>query len=340
MASVFSHAVAAAAIGTAFPRSRLPLASRGLGIVWSIVPDVDVIGFQLGLPYEAPLSHRGLTHSLAFAALVATAAAWVQKAPGASFRQSSRVAWWYFFVVTASHGVLDAMTDGGLGVAFFAPFSNARYFLPWRPIAASPVAIAAFFSTRGLRILATEIIWIWIPAALFALAVLLIRHGRRRPGTVVEARPTTIGLVFGATLPLVMCAGLAGVYVWAARGAIQENRYATYAETQTPAARWLSAVLPPSATLIHERHAIDIDVLHGSFRFDPSERPPLESRLRPGLRSNITIDHDASFPSSLPRRPSVEFLKRSGFEFYSNKDFGFAIDRNKGIGFFWYSPPE
>jgi hypothetical protein len=92
--------------------------------------------------------------------------------------------------------------------------------------------------------------------------------------------------------------------------------------------------------LIHERHAIEIDLLYGSFRFDPGERPSLESRLRPGLRSNITIDHDSSFESSLPRRPSVELLQRSGFEFYSNKDFGFAIDRNKGIAFFWYSPPE
>ena len=27
---------------------------------------------------------------------------------------------------------------GGLGVAFFSPFSNARYFLPWRPIRVAP----------------------------------------------------------------------------------------------------------------------------------------------------------------------------------------------------------
>jgi hypothetical protein len=36
----------------------------------------------------------------------------------------------HFSFVTASHGMLDAMTDGGLGVAFFAPFDNARYFFP------------------------------------------------------------------------------------------------------------------------------------------------------------------------------------------------------------------
>jgi len=32
----------------------------------------------------------------------------------------------YLFLATASHGVLDAMTNGGLGVAFFSPFDNRR----------------------------------------------------------------------------------------------------------------------------------------------------------------------------------------------------------------------
>ena len=36
----------------------------------------------------------------------------------------------YFFLATASHGVLDAMTNGGLGVAFFADAKTAT--LPQR----------------------------------------------------------------------------------------------------------------------------------------------------------------------------------------------------------------
>jgi len=40
------------------------------------------------------------------------------------------------------------MTKGGLGVAFFSPFDNSRYFLPWRPIRVSPIAIHRFFSAR------------------------------------------------------------------------------------------------------------------------------------------------------------------------------------------------
>jgi inner membrane protein len=56
----------------------------------------------------------------------------------------------FLFVVTASHGVLDAMTNGGLGVAFFAPFTSARYFLPFRPVQVSPISLAAFFTHRGV----------------------------------------------------------------------------------------------------------------------------------------------------------------------------------------------
>jgi inner membrane protein len=74
----------------------------------------------------------------------------------------------YLFLATASHGVLDAMTNSGLGVAFFSPFDNSRYFLPWRPIRVSPIAVTRFFSARGYAILKSELIWIWVPAFLFA----------------------------------------------------------------------------------------------------------------------------------------------------------------------------
>ncbi len=84
----------------------------------------------------------------------------------------------YLFLATASHGVLDAMTNGGLGVAFFSPFDNSRYFLPWRPIRVSPLSFGRFFSARGYLILQNELLWIWLPAGLFALVVLMLRHKR------------------------------------------------------------------------------------------------------------------------------------------------------------------
>jgi inner membrane protein len=51
------------------------------------------------------------------------------------------------------------MTNGGLGVAFF---------LPWRPILVSPIGVGRFFSERGFAVLQSELVWIWLPAGLFA----------------------------------------------------------------------------------------------------------------------------------------------------------------------------
>ena len=55
----------------------------------------------------------------------------------------------------ASHGVLDALTDGGSGVAFLAPFDDTRYFFPWRPIRVSPFW-GGFFTPRGLETVTSE----------------------------------------------------------------------------------------------------------------------------------------------------------------------------------------
>jgi inner membrane protein len=48
----------------------------------------------------------------------------------------------FFFLLTASHGILDAFTNGGLVIALFSPFSNERYFFPWTPIEVSPNCLA------------------------------------------------------------------------------------------------------------------------------------------------------------------------------------------------------
>src|SRR6185503_7087508 len=84
-------------------------------------------------------------------------------APWTSARRWGLVA--FFFAVTASHGVLDAMTDGGLGIAFFSPFENSRHFLPWRPLQVSPIG-AGFFSGEGVEVLLSEALWIALPCAI------------------------------------------------------------------------------------------------------------------------------------------------------------------------------
>ena len=70
------------------------------------------------------------------------------------------------------------MPPGGLGVALLAPFSNARYFFPWRPIEVSPISVQRFFSRRGVQIMRSELRWVWLPAAgVVILGVMLRRYG-------------------------------------------------------------------------------------------------------------------------------------------------------------------
>jgi len=185
--TIFSHALVAGAASRWWKRPR-PAEFWTWTIVCAMLPDVDVIGFSFGIRYEDMFGHRGFTHSLFFSAVVGAVAAWRlshgpesdshrptsdSHQPGSDSHRLALFLW--FTAVTASHGILDAFTNGGRGIAFFAPFSDTRYFFPWRPIQVSPIG-AGFFSPRGLRVLASESIWIWLPSAIIAVSARVVRR--------------------------------------------------------------------------------------------------------------------------------------------------------------------
>jgi inner membrane protein len=174
VASAFTHAIAGLAIGTVFQGKQTPARYWVLGATLAALPDLDGIGFWLGVPYESTFGHRGFSHSILFAAMAAALGLLAFR--GRAFEAERTRIWTYLFLATASHGVLDAMTSGGGGVAFFAPVVNERYFFPWRPILVSPMSIRRFFSERGVRILASELVFVWIPAGLVALTAYVIRR--------------------------------------------------------------------------------------------------------------------------------------------------------------------
>ena len=182
VATVFSHAVAALGIGACFYRPGIPKRVWALGALCAAIPDVDVIGFALGVDYGDPFGHRGFTHSLFFAALLALAVVGMVFPRGVP-KLSRFSLWAYFSLATASHGFLDAMTNGGLGVAFFAPFDNSRYFLPWRPIQVSPIGVTNFGADGGLSVFPSEFLWIWLPSAMLVMIMLLARHQEPSKGT-------------------------------------------------------------------------------------------------------------------------------------------------------------
>ena len=135
-------------------------------------PRCDRISF--GSSIRRFLGAPVFTHSLLFAAILATMVTLAFSRGMAGI--SKTMLWVYFFLATASHGFLDAMTNGGLGVAFFSPFDDTRYFLPWRPILVSPISATRLFSERGLAVLQSELLSIWIPAALLAVLMVMLRQ--------------------------------------------------------------------------------------------------------------------------------------------------------------------
>jgi inner membrane protein len=130
----------------------------------SVLGDVDVLAFRFGIPYSAPFGHRGATHSLVFAVIMGSATALLL------VRYERRNLWRAAItacVVAVSHPLLDAMTDGGLGVALLWPFSTTRFFAPWRPIPVAPIG-TRMLSSRGLHVAVIEALWS-MPVFIWAL---------------------------------------------------------------------------------------------------------------------------------------------------------------------------
>jgi inner membrane protein len=158
------------AVGMALGRYKTGASSGGrlaasmlLFSALALLPDADVVAFKLGIPYSAPWGHRGATHSLAFAALMALGAlglARLLRAP--PWRISLLV-----LLAVGSHGLLDALTDGGYGAALLWPFSDTRFFAPVRPLPVAPIG-TGMLSSYGLYVVAVELV-AFLPCWAFAL---------------------------------------------------------------------------------------------------------------------------------------------------------------------------
>ncbi|MBA0280440.1 metal-dependent hydrolase [Stenotrophomonas maltophilia] len=189
MPSIITHAAVPLALWCAADRGRIPPRLLAAGVIAAMLPDADVLAFALHIPYADAFGHRGASHSLLFACVLAAFAAILQhlgsgrpwSAVSCQPRWASTVqAAVFVFVCAASHPLLDAMTSGGLGVALAWPWSEHRFFAPWRPIRVSPFA-PQFFSARGLATLLSELRWVWLPLAAAVVAWKLIQPAPAAP---------------------------------------------------------------------------------------------------------------------------------------------------------------
>lgn len=172
MPSILSHPAVPIAIALAAGRARVGMPLLLCGVVASVLPDADVLAFRLGIPYADQFGHRGASHSLAFAVLLGLLACAV--AP--RLRSSRLAAFLFVTVACASHGLLDMLTNGGHGVAYFWPWSDHRHFLPTPVIEVSTLNLRRFFGPAGLAVLQSELRWVWLPALIMGFAGLAARR--------------------------------------------------------------------------------------------------------------------------------------------------------------------
>lgn len=175
MPSAFSHAVAGLGIAACFYGREVPASVFALGAVCAVLPDIDVAGFSFGIRYGSIWGHRGFTHSLVFAAALAGAIVLLGFRDGMPGLPPGRM-WLFLFLATISHSLLDALTNGGMGVALFAPFDNRRFFFPVRPIEVASFGVSWLFTQRGAAVIANELKWVWLPSGLLALIAQLLRR--------------------------------------------------------------------------------------------------------------------------------------------------------------------
>jgi inner membrane protein len=162
MPTIITHALIPLAAGLALGPARIAKPVLMTGMLLAMLPDADVIGFRLGIDYADQFGHRGASHAVPVAAVVAAFITAIMRPT------RIKPIFVFLFASMASHGLLDAFTSGGLGPALLWPFDAGRYFAAVTPIRVSPIG-AAFFSVRGMRVIFSEMLWVWMPVLIAAL---------------------------------------------------------------------------------------------------------------------------------------------------------------------------
>jgi inner membrane protein len=155
------------------PGSRKGLAQRlALYALLAVAPDLDLVPIALGWGHLVPLGHRGATHSLAVAALVAAAVAFAW--PGTSRVRTGLFA----FLAMASHGLVDPLVEGSSGTALLWPFANVLFtWGGFQPVPATPVGFE-LLAANGFLHLAFEVV-LFAPLAVYALWPRTLRGAAR-----------------------------------------------------------------------------------------------------------------------------------------------------------------
>ncbi|KAA8999306.1 metal-dependent hydrolase [Affinibrenneria salicis] len=172
MPTIVTHAAVPLCLGLGLGRKAIPPRLLLAGIAFSMLPDVDVLSFKLGVNYGNILGHRGFTHSLLFAVALPTLALLCHR----FFRTGLLRIWCFLTVSLLSHSLLDSITTGGRGVAWLWPWENTRFFAPWQVIKVAPFSLARYDTPYGHAVIASELLWVWLPGLVLVLLLRWLRE--------------------------------------------------------------------------------------------------------------------------------------------------------------------
>lgn len=164
MPTVLTHAALPLIAAWGLGPARIPPRLAWAAAIVAVVPDLDVFGRFAGVPVESIMGHRGASHSIAAALVLAMLASLM---PAQTIPWSFRAL--FLFLSALSHGLADMLTDGGKGIALFWPLSSDRMFFWFRPLEVSPILLRGFENGKLPLVLASEALWLLLPVSLLAL---------------------------------------------------------------------------------------------------------------------------------------------------------------------------
>ncbi len=172
MPTILTHTAVPLALGLGLGSKVISRPLLLAGVIASVIPDLDVLAFRLNIHYSDILGHRGFSHSILFALIIALAAMALSHQLRSTPDNRIYIRGDFSGVSWASGYVYKWRS----GVALWWPWTNERFFAPWQVIEVSSLSLHRVFSERGLAVLQSEFLWVWVPAIFLAIGLLVIRR--------------------------------------------------------------------------------------------------------------------------------------------------------------------
>jgi inner membrane protein len=128
-----------------------------------LLPDADVLLVNLGCADASVIGHRGASHSLLTAVLIAVVGGLMARRYGWNGLRTALA----IMLAVGSHGIIDSFGQGGRAIPLLWPFSAHRFSAPWRCLPDAPRGLL-FLSRDGFFGAALEFLY-FLPMTAYAL---------------------------------------------------------------------------------------------------------------------------------------------------------------------------